>query len=62
MAKIVDPEIQARLLGETIQFSEKRLKLEEAIRTADARNNLLVEHGARKDIESYTDARLVSKR
>ena len=38
MAKISDPELQARILREAIGSSEKKRKLEEDIRIADGRS------------------------
>jgi hypothetical protein len=53
MQKVPDTELQARVLRETIGASAKMRKLEEDIRTADARSKLLLESAARKDIEAY---------
>lgn len=60
MSKISDSEHEARLLKESKAASEKR-KLEEDIRIADARNNLLLESAAQKDIEAYKKCSLVPK-
>jgi len=60
MSKISDSEHEARLLKESKAASEKR-KLEEDIRIADARNNLLLESAAQKDIEAYKKRSLVPK-
>ena len=47
MAKISDPDLQARLLREAIGSSEKKRKLEEDIRIADVRSKF--DSAARKD-------------
>ena len=60
MSKISDSEHEARLLKESKAASEKR-KLEEDIRIADARNNLLLESAAQKDIEAHKKRSLVPK-
>ena len=60
MSKISDSEHEARLLKESKAASEKRI-LEEDIRIADARNNLLLESAAQKDIEAYKKRSLVPK-
>ena len=60
MSKISDSEHEARLLKESKAASEKR-KLEEDIRIADARNNVLLESAAQKDIEAYKKRSLVPK-
>ena len=59
MSKISDSEHEARLLQESKAASEKKRKLEEDIRIADARNNLLLESAAQKDIEAYKQRSLV---
>jgi hypothetical protein len=61
MSKISDSEHEARLLKESKAASEKKRKLEEDIRIADARNNLLLETAAQKDIEAYKKRSLVPK-
>jgi hypothetical protein len=61
MSKISDSEHEARLLKESKAASEKKRKLEEDIRIADARNNLLLESAAQKDIEAYKKRSLVPK-
>ena len=53
MSNIVDPKLQASLVKESIEASEKKWKLEEDIRTADARCKLQLESDALKDIEAY---------
>ena len=42
-----------RLSEDPVGASEKKRKLEEDIMIADARNNLLLESAAQKDIEAY---------
>ena len=59
MSKISDSEHEARLSQESKAASEKKRKLEEDIRIADARNNLLLESAAQKDIEAYKQRSLV---
>jgi len=61
MSKISDSEHEARLLKESKAASENKRKLEEDIRIADARNNLLLESAAQKDIEAYKKRSLVPK-
>ena len=53
MSKNSDSVHEARLLKESAAASEKKRKLEEDIMIADARNNLLLESAAQKDIEAY---------
>ena len=48
-----DRELQARMLRETHELNERRLKLESAIRAADAANKLHLEKAALRDIEAY---------
>jgi hypothetical protein len=62
MPDIVDTKLQASLVRESIEASEKKWKLEEDIRTADSRNTLLIESAAQKDIEAYKKRPLVPKR
>jgi hypothetical protein len=40
-------------LNEAIETSEKKRKLEEDIKTAEARSQMLLENAARTDIEAY---------
>lgn len=61
MSKISDSEHEARLLKESKAASEKKRKLEEDIRIADARSNVLLESAAQKDIEAYKKRSLVPK-
>jgi hypothetical protein len=60
MLKISDRERQAWLLKDTEAVSEKKRKVEEHIRTVDARWSLLVETAARKDIEAYKQRSLIA--
>jgi hypothetical protein len=53
MQKVSDKELQARLQKEIHEDSEKKRKLEEGLRKADARSKLLIDSAARKDIEAY---------
>ena len=46
-------EVEARLLRETHDLSERRLKLESAIRAVDAANKIHMEKAALRDIEAY---------
>ena len=48
-----DSELQAGLLRETHELNERRLKLESAIRAADAASKLHLEKAALRDIEAY---------
>ena len=50
MRTVPDTKLQATLLRE-IDVSEKKLKVEEHLRTADMRSKLLIDSAARKDIE-----------
>jgi len=61
MSKISDSVHEARLLIESKAAGEKKRKLEENIRIADARNNLLLESAAQMDIEAYKKRYLVPK-
>ena len=61
MSKISDSVHEARLSKESKAANEKQRKLEEYIRIADARNNLLLESAAQKDIEAYKKRFLVPK-
>jgi hypothetical protein len=58
MPKVPDTEPQPRLLKEIQENSEKKRKLEENLRTADARHKLLMDSAARRDIEAYKKRRL----
>ena len=53
MRIVPDTELQATLLREIMEVNEKKRKLEENLRSADVRSKLLIEIGARKDIEAY---------
>jgi hypothetical protein len=55
-----DIELQATLLRE-IDVSEKKLKVEENLRTADMRSKLLIDSAARKDIEAYRNRPVVAE-
>ena len=61
MSNIVDPKLQASHVRESLEASEKKWKLEEDIRTADARCKLQLESEARKDIEAYKKRSLLPK-
>jgi hypothetical protein len=61
MSRISDSEHQAWLLKETKAASEEKRKVEEDIKIADARNKLLLESAAQKDIEAYKKRSLVPK-
>jgi len=50
---IVDTKLQAELVSKSLELSEKKRKLEEDIKIADARSKLLIENDALKDIEAY---------
>ncbi|HEY7220755.1 MAG TPA: hypothetical protein VH985_20440 [Candidatus Binatia bacterium] len=58
---MADTELQARLLKDAIEASEKKRKLEEDIRIAETRSKLLLESAARKDIEVYKKRSLAAK-
>jgi hypothetical protein len=60
-AKISDTELQARLLRDSIEANEKKRKLEEDIKIADARSKLILENAVRKDIEAYKKRSIVPK-
>ena len=62
MPKILDTELQARLLRDTTRITEKKRKLEDAVRAADARNKLFIDSAAQKDIESFKKGLPISKR
>ena len=53
MPKVPDTDLQARLLRESLELSKKKRKLEEDLRTADVRHQLLMDSAARRDIEAY---------
>jgi hypothetical protein len=48
---IVDTKLQAELVSKSLELSEKKRKLEEDIKIADARIKLLLESDALKDTE-----------
>ena len=60
MRTVPDTELQATLLRE-IDVSEKKLKVEEHLRTADMRSKLLIDSAARKDIEAYRNRPVVAE-
>jgi hypothetical protein len=60
MRTVPDTELQATLLRE-IDVSEKKLKVEEHLRTADMRSKLLIDSAARKDIEAYRHRPVVAE-
>ena len=60
MRTVPDTELQATLLRE-IDVSEKKLKVEENLRTADMRSKLLIDSAARKDIEAYRNRPVVAE-
>ena len=53
MPNIVDTKLQAELVRAGLELSEKKRKLEDDIKIADARSKLLLESDALKDIEAY---------
>ena len=53
MRKISDPELQAKILRETVEATKNKQKVEEDIRIAEARSKLLLESEAQNDIEAY---------
>jgi hypothetical protein len=59
MQKVSDKDLQARLQKEILEVSEKKRRLEENLKTADARSKLLIDSAARKDIEAYKKRLLV---
>ena len=60
MRTVPDTALQATLLRE-IDVSEKKLKVEENLRTADMRSKLLIDSAARKDIEAYRNRPVVAE-
>ena len=60
MRTVPDTKLQATLLRET-DVSEKKLKVEEHLRTADMRSKLLIDSAARKDIEAYRNRPVVAE-
>jgi hypothetical protein len=53
MRTLPDPELQARLLREMIEVTEKKRKLEAALSAVDVRSQMLIDSAVRKDIEAY---------
>jgi hypothetical protein len=60
MPAVHDTEVQRQLLNEMIEINERKRKLETALAALDARNRLLIETAARKDIEVYKDRHTVA--
>jgi hypothetical protein len=60
MRAVHDTELQRRLLNEMIEINERKRKLETALAALDARNRLLIETAARKDIAVYKDRHTVA--
>jgi hypothetical protein len=58
---MADAELQAKLLKEAIEAAEKKRKLEEDIKSGEARTKLFLENAARKDIEAYKKGASVEK-
>ena len=52
MPNIVDTKLQAELVRESLELSEKKRKQEEDIKKADSRSKLFIESAARKAIEA----------
>jgi hypothetical protein len=61
MQAVHDTELQRRLLNEMIEINERKRKLETALAAVDARNQLLIETAARKDIEVYKNRHTVAE-
>jgi hypothetical protein len=59
MRPLPDIELQARLLREMIEVTEKKRKLEAALSAVDVRSQLLIDSAARKDIEAYKNRHVV---
>jgi hypothetical protein len=53
MLQSADRELQARLLKETCELYARKQKLEDAIRSVDARTLSLHQTAALRDIEAY---------
>jgi hypothetical protein len=51
--QFADRELQARLLRETRELNERRIKIESSIKAVDAASKLRIENGALRDIEAY---------
>jgi hypothetical protein len=60
MRPLPDIELQARLLREMIEVTEKKRKLEAALSAVDVRTQLLMDSAVRKDIEAYKNRRMVA--
>jgi hypothetical protein len=61
MRPLPDIELQARLLKEMIEVTEKKRKLEAALSAVDVRTQLLIDSAARKDIEAYKNRHVVTE-
>lgn len=60
MGPLPDIELQARLLREMIEVTEKKRKLEAALSAVDVRTQLLMDSAVRKDIEAYKNRPMVA--
>ncbi len=60
MRTLPDTELQARLLREMIEVTEKKRKLEAALSAVDVRTQLLIDSAVRKDIEAYKNRYVVA--
>jgi hypothetical protein len=60
MRPLPDIELQARLLREMIEVTEKKRKLEAALSAVDVRTQLLMDSAVRKDIEAYKNRHVVA--
>jgi len=60
MRTLPDTELQARLLREMIEVTEKKRKLEAALSAVDMRTQLLIDSAVRKDIEAYKNRYVVA--
>jgi hypothetical protein len=60
MRPLPDIELQARLLREMIEVTEKKRKLEAALSAVDVRAQLLMDSAVRKDIEPYKNRHMVA--
>ena len=61
MRTLPDTELQARLLREMIEVTEKKRKLEAALSAVDVRTQLLIDSAVRKDIEAYRNRPVVAE-
>ena len=60
MRALPDIELQARLLREMIEVTEKKRKLEAALSAVDVRSQLLIDNAVRKDIEAYKNPHVIA--